>query len=94
MLSAEPEGVERRKHAMQKILHGKIHGKTIELEEDPGLAENQVVEITLKTATPAPSLEGLQRCAGALADEWTEEDDQVFEMLRQERKRNTRKLPE
>ncbi len=29
---------------MTKTLHGKVHGKTIELDEDPGVAEGQAVE--------------------------------------------------
>jgi len=28
-----------------KKLHGKVHGKTIELVEDPGVAEGQEVEL-------------------------------------------------
>ena len=30
---------------MTKTVHGKVHGKTIELDEDPGVAEGQEVEI-------------------------------------------------
>jgi hypothetical protein len=79
---------------MQKTLHGKIHGKMIELNEDPGLTEGQEVEVTVQAAKPVPGIEGLKRCAGALADDWTDEDDRILEWLRQERKRDTRKLPE
>lgn len=31
---------------MNKKLHGKIHGKTIELAEDPGVADGQEVELS------------------------------------------------
>lgn len=34
---------------MIQTLHGKVRGKTIELTEDPGLAEGQEVEISLRT---------------------------------------------
>jgi hypothetical protein len=81
---------------MTKILHGKVHGKTIELEEDLGVPEGQEVEITLKTVpTKTPWGEGLRRCAGALANEWTDEDDRILAEIHQGRKQDSRKeLPE
>ena len=33
---------------MTKLMHGKVHGKTIELDEDPGVAEGQEVEVQMK----------------------------------------------
>jgi hypothetical protein len=33
---------------MTKTLHGKVHGRTIELHEDPGVAEGQEFEVQLK----------------------------------------------
>jgi hypothetical protein len=77
---------------MTRALHGKVHGRTIELDEDPGLAEGQPVEVVIKT--PSANLtwgEGLRRCAGALANEWTDEDDRILEAIHQDRKRDTRK---
>jgi hypothetical protein len=84
---------ESRGFDMTKTLHGKVHGRTIELDEDPGVAEGQQVVITIKTLplTGPPSTEGLQRSAGALAATWTEEDDRILEEIHQERKRDTRK---
>lgn len=38
---------------MTKTLHGKVHGRTIELDEDPGVAEGQAVELQLKFVEPA-----------------------------------------
>lgn len=38
---------------MSKIIHGKIHGKTIQLSEDLGLAEGQEVEIRITVAQPS-----------------------------------------
>jgi len=39
--------------------------------------------------------DGLRRCAGALADEWTEEDDRILEEIYQQRKYDTRlEIPE
>ena len=81
---------------MTRTLHGKVHGKTIELDEDLGVIDGQVVEVQVKIVPSAKKWgEGLRRCAGALADEWTEEDDRVLNEIYQDRKRETRReLPE
>ena len=39
---------------MAKTLHGRVRGKTIEIEEDLGVAEGQEVEIQLKLMPPTP----------------------------------------
>jgi hypothetical protein len=39
---------------MTKTLHGKVHGRTIELDEDPGVADGQEVEIQIKIVPPTP----------------------------------------
>jgi hypothetical protein len=76
---------------MVRQVQGIIHGKTIELSEDPGVADGQQVEITIRTLpTPRSWGEGLRRCAGAFAADWTEEDDRILEAIHQERKRDTR----
>jgi len=81
---------------MTKTNHGRVHGKTIELDEDLGVAEGRQVQITIKTVSAKePWGEGLRRCAGALAYEWTDEDDRILEQIHQDRKRDTRKeIPE
>jgi hypothetical protein len=77
---------------MTRTLRGVIHGRTVELTEDLGVADGQQVEITIKTvASPKPWGEGLRRCAGAFAADWTEEDDLIMEEIHLERKRETRK---
>ena len=77
---------------MIKTLRGIVHGRTVELTEDPGVADGLQVEITIKTvASPKPWGEGLRRCAGAFAADWTEEDDRIMEEIHRERKRDTRK---
>jgi len=40
---------------MTKALHGRVRGKTIELDEDPGVAEGQEVEVQMKVVEPAKS---------------------------------------
>jgi hypothetical protein len=78
--------MKRRKGAtMVKTLRGVIRGRTIELAEDPGVADGQQVEITLKIVPPARLWgEGILRTAGVLADdpEW---DDIMEEIYRQRR---------
>jgi hypothetical protein len=78
--------------AMVKTTHGKVHGRMIELDHDLGLAEGQEVEVEVKIVGPSKAWgEGLRRCAGSLADEWTEEDDRVLEQIHQERKQDSRR---
>lgn len=71
---------------MTKTLHGKVHGKTIELDEDPGIAEGQEVEVQMKVVVRSArkTREGFLRTEGALADdtEW----DAIMEEIHQARK--------
>ena len=70
---------------MAKPIRGKIHGKTLELDEDLGLAEGQEVEVRVKIVRPSRRWgEGILRTAGALADdtEWGE----IMEQIQRERK--------
>jgi len=76
-------------------VRGVVHGKTIELANDPGLKDGQEVEVTLR---PAPnselSSEGLRRAAGALTDSWQPEDDEILDRIQQDRMRSAgRELP-
>jgi hypothetical protein len=80
-----------------KILHGVVNGRTIELSDDPGVPTGQPVEVTVKTLpkTDRPWGEGIRACAGALANEWTDEDDRILEEIYQQRKHDSRpELPE
>ena len=70
---------------MTKTIHGKVHGKTIELDEDIGVAEGQEVEVQVKIVQPAKKWGGgILRTAGALADDpyW----DAIMEEVHQARK--------
>jgi hypothetical protein len=78
---------------MTKTIRGKVHGRSIELSEDLGLAEGQPVEVQVKVLEATrPWGEGLLRCAGVLADdtEW----DAIMEEIHQARKLERRPLPE
>jgi hypothetical protein len=75
--------------AMTKTIHGKIHGKTIELDEDLGVAEGQEVEVQVTVVQPARKWgEGILRTAGALVDdpEW----DAIMEEVHRARKMDRR----
>ncbi len=75
---------------MTKTIHGKIHGKTIELDEDLGVADGQEVEVQVKVIPKAARTagEGFLRTEGALADdtEW----DAIMAEIHQARKRERR----
>ncbi len=76
---------------MHKVFQGVVHGRTIELAEDPGVGDGQIVHVVLSTPPAAEAWgEGLRRCAGALADQWTDEDDRVLDQLHEERRRDAR----
>jgi hypothetical protein len=76
-----------------KVIHGIINGRTIELNEDLGLAPGEEVEVQIKTLPATQNWgEGLKRCAGALADdpEW----DAIMEEIHRARKLERRPLPD
>jgi hypothetical protein len=81
---------------MTKVIHGKINGRTIELSEDLGLPPGEEVEVRVGTLPPKENWgEGLKRCADALANDWTEEDDRILEEIHLDRKRPSRReIPE
>ncbi|HEV3259987.1 MAG TPA: hypothetical protein VG013_24175 [Gemmataceae bacterium] len=54
---------------MTKTLRGVIHGRTIQLDEDLGVAEGEEVEVQVKVLpkTPRKPGDGFLRTEGALA---------------------------
>ncbi len=77
---------------MIQTAYGIVHGRIIQFDKDLGVADGQKVEVTIKSI-PAKEAwgEGLKRCAGALASEWSEEDDRILEEIYRDRKRDTRR---
>jgi len=76
---------------MTVILHGHIHGKTIELTQESGLPEGQAVEVTVRMVADGVSRkpgDGLLGTEGALKDDpyW----DAIMEEVHLERKRDMR----
>ena len=70
---------------MTKTIHGKIHGKTIELDEDPGVGEGQEVEVQVTVVQPARKWgEGILRSAGGWVD--YPEMDAIMAKIHQDRK--------
>jgi len=57
---------------MTKVIHGTVHGRTIVLAEDLGLADGQEVEVSVRAVPASPTRrpgEGFVRTEGALADD-------------------------
>ena len=79
---------------MNIVLRGVVRGRTVELDRDPGLEENRVVDVILRTKQlPGPPLGwqpgSTETAAGMLAETWTPEDDRILEEIYEERKRST-----
>jgi len=74
------------------VLHGVVHGRTIELNDETGLPDGQQVKGTIQPVSHTegwggrlPPGEGIRRSAGAWADD-AEELDKYLEWNRQQRK--------
>jgi hypothetical protein len=85
---------------MTKRVHGKVRGRTIELDEDLGVTEGEEVEVQVTTLKPKKRLPGpppgwrpgnTKTTAGRLADLCTEEDDRILEEISQDRRPETRR---
>jgi hypothetical protein len=60
---------------MTRTVHGKVRGRTIELEEELGIAEGQEVEVQVKVIGPAeggrpPMSEGLAKVYAILGERY------------------------
>ncbi|MCI0685130.1 MAG: hypothetical protein L0Y71_23780 [Gemmataceae bacterium] len=76
------------------MLHGIIHGRTIELQQDSGLPDGQKVVVTVQALPDASRLspgEGLRRAFGGWAEDG-DELDRYLEWNRQQRKMNRREI--
>jgi len=69
---------------MVKQVRGVIHGKTIELDQDPGIAEGQRVDVQVRLSSQArPWGDGVLRSAGIAAD--VPGFDEAFEQVQRDR---------
>ncbi len=75
---------------MTKTMHGKVHGKTIQLDEDLGVPDGQEVELRVRVIpnSPRTSGEGFLRTEGALADdtEWDAIMEEIYRARKIERR--------
>jgi len=71
--------------AMVKTVHGVVHGRTIELDDDLGVAEGERVEVRVRTVRPVMHWgDGIRRSAGGWAG--YPEMDEIMEKIQRERK--------
>lgn len=78
---------------MNKIIEGIVHGRTIELLEDPGVGDGLKVQVVLSVQDADEGRgDGIRRTAGALADDphW----DAIMADVQASRKRERRALTE
>ena len=78
------------------VIKGVIHGRTIELETEPGFPEGQPVSVTVEAIAAKDSqaiFEAFKRAAGGWADD-IEGLDKYLEWNRQNRKVHRREIPE
>ena len=66
---------------MIKIIHGKVHGKTIELDEDLGVPERQELQVRFIPKPNRMPVNGFGCTEGALAkdEEWDEIMDEIYQ---------------
>jgi hypothetical protein len=80
---------------VKTALKGIVHGKLIELDEEPGLPDGQpvnvIVEVITKVQQKLPPGEGIRRSAGAWSDD-PEGLDEYLEWNRQQRKIDRREI--
>jgi hypothetical protein len=78
---------------MNVVLRGTVRGRTVELDRDPGIEENSIVEVILRTKQlpgPPPGWkpENQETAAGMLSDTWTPDDDRILDEIYEERRRS------
>jgi len=79
------------------VMKGVIHGRTIELESEPGLPEGQAVTVFVQPVAAKNSqaaLEALKRAAGAWENDDPEGLEQYLEQTRKQRKVRRPEIPE
>lgn len=69
-----------------------VTGPTVTIAVPPEFQGQQVeIKVRIVPKRNEPWGEGLKRCAGILANEWTEDDDRILEEIHQDRKRVSRR---
>ncbi len=79
------------------VMKGVVHGRTIELENEPGLPDGQPVSVTVEVIAAEKSqaaFEAFKRAAGGWANDNPEGLEQYLEQTRRQRKVRPREIPE
>lgn len=76
----------------ETTVNGTIHGKTIELEHDLGLADGQEVTLIVKPAQALPA--DYEAIVRRLSGAWADEGDDFDEYLRDCRRERSNERPE
>ncbi len=80
---------------MSEVVEGVIHGRTIELEIDPGLHDGERVEVVIRRAVrPEARGNGTKSAAGALAHFPPEYFEDLDEIVRSRQQWPYREQPE
>lgn len=80
---------------MAEVVEGVIHGRTIELESDPGLRDGERVEVVIRRTGHAKAWgDGIKATAGALAHLPPEYFEDLDEIVRDRRGWPYREEPE
>jgi hypothetical protein len=81
----------------KSVMKGVIHGRTIELETEPGLPEGQAVSVIVEAVSAKNSqevFEAFKLAAGGWEGDDPEGLEEYLEWSRQQRKLNRREIPE
>jgi hypothetical protein len=79
------------------VMKGVVHGRTIELESEPGFPDGETVSVTVEVFAAKNSdavFEAFQRAAGGWANDDPEGLEQYLEQTRRQRKVHRREIPE
>ncbi len=79
------------------VMKGVVHGRTIELDNEPGLPDGQPVSVTVEVIAAEKSqaaFEAFKRAAGGWANDNPEGLEQYLEQTRRQRKVRPREIPE
>jgi hypothetical protein len=84
----------------KSVMKGVVHGRTIELETEPGLPDGQAVSVTVEPVVPIDEakrqavFEAFKDAAGGWEGDDSEGLEEYLEWSRRQRKVNRREIPE
>lgn len=80
---------------MTQVIPGVIHGRTIELDGDPGIEDGRKVQVVLQSEPTCGERNPARRetAAGMMAD-YTDHDDAILAEIHEDRRRDARREPE